>query len=244
MKSKRFLVVSLHDLHPGSLPQVREQVEVLGSLGVKSFSILAVPFFHQEKELARDEKTLAWLDERARAGDDIVLHGFFHDRHDRQGGSYFHTKVYTAGEAEFLDLPDSQVRERISQALVLWKERGWATDGFIAPGWLMPEVQDRILRGMGFQYTTRLRGFTRLKTSRFTASQSLCYSTRANWRRIASLGWNAWLGWRVRGCELARLSLHPNDFCHPRIRRQICRWVELTLAEGREPITYAKYAAL
>jgi len=126
----------------------------------------------------------------------------------------------------------------------LWKKRGWATNGFIAPGWLMPEEQDGILKDLGFQYTTRLRGYQNLAKSQFTPSQSLCYSTRALWRREVSLGWNGWLGSRARGWKLARLSLHPNDFRYPRIRRQICRWVELALAEGRESITYAKYATL
>lgn len=238
------LVVSLHDLHPGSLEKIQNQVEVLTRLGVKNFSILAIPHYHHEKPLAEDAKCLAWLSERQNLGDDIVLHGFFHDRKDRRGGSVFYTKLYTAGEAEFHDLPNQEARKRLEAGLSLWKRQGWYASGFIAPGWLMPEEQDELLKDLNFSYTTRLRGFKKLRGGVFTPSQSLCYSTRAIWRRMASLGWNQWLGSKARTWPLARLSLHPNDFSYPFIRRQICRWVELTLAEGRTPLTYAQYAAL
>ena len=241
----KHLIVSLHDFHPGSHLAIREQIEFLTPLGVKNFSILVVPHFHHQKLLKDSASSLAYLDERHAANDDLVVHGYYHDRVGQGGGSFFWTKLYTANEAEFLDLSDGEVRHRLTRALTLWEEHGWRADGFIAPAWLMPEAQDVILKRMNFTYTTRLKYFQNLRTLRMTATQSLCYSTRAKWRRDVSLLWNKWLFARLRKTkEVIRLSLHPNDLKFEPIKSQIRDIVENALANGYEPITYATYAKL
>jgi predicted deacetylase len=241
---KKHLIVSLHDLHPGSLEAVRDQVAFCAGLGAGRFSILAVPRFHHGPGLEDDRATLSWLDERSAAGDDLVLHGFYHDRADRSGGSWFHTRIYTANEAEFLDLPEGEMERRLDEGMALWSRRGWGLRGFIAPAWLMPPSVDRALAARGFAYTTRLKGIHHLRDGRFTASQSLCYSTRSWWRVPVSLGWNRWLSGRLRSTRLIRLSLHPRDLEHVTIRKQVGRILEMALAEGFEPVSYADYAAL
>lgn len=245
-EGKRCLIVSLHDFHPGSREAIQEQVAFCETLGVKRFSILAIPEYHHGKALPSDEDSLRWLDERHAAGDDVVLHGYYHDRADRAGeGSYFYTKLYTANEAEFLDLSEKEVASRLEKGSRLWREREWKLEGFIAPAWLMPHEQDGLLRELGFTYTTRLKGVHALrKEASFTPSQSLCYSTRALWRRWASCLWNPLLFRRLRGGGLIRLSLHPNDLKYPAIRRQVGELLERALAEGYQPVSYAEYVAL
>jgi predicted deacetylase len=241
----KHLIVSLHDYHPGTQPAVREQVETLAAWGVRNFSILAVPHFHHGKSLRDNAATRAYLGERQAAGDDLVIHGYYHDLAGQGGGSWFWTKLYTAGEAEFHDLSDGEARHRLTRALAIWEENGWRADGFIAPAWLMPEEQDVILKRMNFTYTTRLKYFQNLRTLRVTPTQSLCYSTRAAWRRAASLRWNRWLFARLlKKKNVIRLSLHPNDLRFEPLRLQIRGIVETALANGYEPITYAAYARL
>lgn len=249
-QTSKHLIVSLHDFHPGSRELIAEQVEVLVALGVPNTSILVVPNFHHEGETSQDFHSLEWLDARSKAGDDLVLHGFYHDRQDREGGNWFFTKFYTANEAEFLDLPEEEVKRRLEQGSLLWSERGWKLDGFIAPAWLMPLEQDSLLSQQGLNYTTRLKGIYLLKSGAeesFTATQSLCYSTRAWWRRVASLRWNPYLFSRLKADSqqnVIRLSLHPNDLTFPGIKKQVCELVENALEDGYQPLTYAEYAAL
>ncbi|MDD5260352.1 MAG: polysaccharide deacetylase family protein [Methylacidiphilales bacterium] len=240
----KHLIVSLHDLHPGSLDAVRGQIDCLKTLGISNFSILAVPHFHHQKRLKDHAGMLKFLDERSQAGDDLVIHGFYHDRSDRGGGPLFWTKFYTANEAEFLDLSDGEARHRVETALEIWREHGWPANGFIAPAWLLPRAQDVLLKRMGFSYTTRLGGIHLLRKGMEMASQSLCYSTRAEWRRKISLLWNPFLFKRLVGRQVVRLSLHPDDLNHPPIREQILEIAGMALAAGYEPVTYSAYAEM
>ena len=239
-----YLIVSLHDLHPGSLTSIQEQVDFVAGLGIPNVSILAVPYFHHQKRLKDHGRTLDFLDQRQKLGDDLVIHGFYHDRADLAPGSFFWTRLYTANEAEFLDLSDGEVQHRIDMARQLWEARGWSVKGFIAPAWLMPKSQDLLLKRMGFTYTTRLGGIHLLRKNEEVQSQSLCYSTRAAWRREASLLWNPWLARRLKNAGVLRLSMHPDDLKYPRIREQIKETLEMALAAGYQPVTYTAYAEM
>jgi len=240
----KHLIVSLHDFHPGSLEAVREQIDLLGGLGVDRFSILAIPHYHHGKRLKDFSAAKNFLHQRRAAGDEVVIHGFFHDRAGAPAGSWFWTRFYTANEAEFLDLSDGEVEHRIGTAVELWQSQGWPTEGFIAPAWILPPRQDAILRRMGFLYTTRLREIHVLQKKRHVPAQSLCYSTRSAWRRGASQIWNPALFWRLRRNQVLRLSLHPGDLTHPAIRQQILELTEMALAEGFQPVTYASYVQM
>ena len=70
-----------------------------------------------------------------------------------------------------------------------------------------------LLAELGFAYTNRLRDIVPLGRGDLApiASQSLCYSTRAGWRRLASALWNKQLFGKLRETNLVRLSLHPRD---------------------------------
>lgn len=241
--NERFLIVSLHDFHPGSLGLIREQVSFLAERGVPNTSILVVPDFHHAGPVDGDGPSLEFLNRRAEAGDDLVLHGYFHDRQGLAEGNVFWTRFYTANEAEFLDLDRDAFCERIEKGRAIWERQGWPLAGFIAPAWLHPQAHDTLLAGMKFTYTTRLRELVLLASGRGERTQSLCYSTRSWWRRPASLLWNRHLWGRLQGQQVIRLSLHPNDLRYPAIRKQIGDFVEMALADGRQPITYSRYAA-
>jgi uncharacterized protein len=238
------LIVSIHDFHPGSREKIAAQIELLQQWGVTRCSILVIPQYHHGRRTCDDEKSIRYLDAQHAAGSELVLHGHYHDRKGNEGGSYFWTKLYTANEAEFLDLSDGELRHRIELGKKLWEDRQWHLSGFVAPGWLMPASQDKILKKLGFDYTTRLREFHQLSKGWKKKSQSLCYSTRAAWRRDLSCFWNPALFRQLRGQDTVRLSLHPEDFQWEQTRLQIQEIVEMALAEGFQPITYREYAQM
>lgn len=240
----KHLIVSLHDFHPGSREALGDQVAFLHDLGVKRLSILVVPKFHYGCAVADDVQSLAFLDERAAAGDDLVVHGYYHFSPDNRLSTFFWTHLYTNREAEFLELSDGEVRHRVEQGLALWHKQGWVARGFIAPAWLMPRRQDAVLRNLGFAYTNRVDSISLLMKKREIEARSLCYSTRAAWRRGSSLIWNHFLFNRLRRTNIIRLSLHPEDLVHDAIKQQIREIVEMALADDFQPITYSGYAAL
>lgn len=238
------LIVSLHDFHPGSREAIQDQVQFLSEVGIRNSSILVVPKYHMGKHLSEDRAALEFLDRRYEAGDELVVHGYYHYVKDPRAGNFFWNRLYTNRESEFLDLSDGEVRHRIQLGLDFWEARGWKAHGFIPPAWLMPEKQYSVLRKMGFKYTNRLRSISILQKKKKIDTASLCYSTRAAWRRQVALTWNQALFNRLRKGSVIRLSLHPADLTYEPIRQQIREILEMALAEDYRPVTYAAYAAL
>ena len=242
------LIVSLHDAHPGSHAQIAGQVAFLAGYGITRSSILVVPEFHHEGPVTRDDGFCQAVSGWQAGGHEIVLHGYFHDRLESPRetlSTVFWTRLYTNREAEFLDLPRETARQRLEKGRALFAAQGWRATGFVAPAWLMAEGLTNLLAEMSFAYTTRvgeiiplLPGINRVKSS-----QSLCYSTRAGWRRVASGVWNKHLFERLRDTDLVRLSLHPRDLEFPLIRRQIDQIVRASLKRGFQPTTYGEYVA-
>ena len=242
------LIVSLHDAHPGSHAAIAEQVAFLAGYGITRSSILVVPEFHHRRSVLQDKSfcddVTAWQNQ----GHEIVLHGYFHDRREsppEKLSTLFWTRLYTSREAEFLDLPPETARLRLERGRALFASQGWSAGGFIAPAWLMASGLTNLLAELGFAYTTRLREIIPLLpgVNRVTTSPSLCYSSRAGWRRVASGVWNKHLYGRLRETDLVRLSLHPRDLEFPLMRRQIDQILRASLKRGFQPTTYGDYVA-
>jgi len=243
------LIVSLHDAHPGSAAAIEEQIAFLAAYGVRATSILVVPDFHHGNAVVKNPVFCDTVTKWQAAGHEIVLHGYFHNRKASPRetlATLFWTRLYTNREAEFLDLPVDEARVRLRRGRELFAEKGWNARGFIAPAWLMAPHVPNLAGELGFTYTNTLTELVPLSPGGSRApiaSQSLCYSTRAAWRRFASGVWNKKLFGKLRETNLIRLSLHPRDLEFPLLRRQIDQIVRSALKRGFEPSTYADYVA-
>lgn len=238
------LVVSLHDVHPGSFAAIRGQVEALGEAGVSRFSLLVIPDYHGAGRVGADPALCGWLRERAALGDEIVLHGYRHLRVDSTDSwrTVFWTRFYTRNEAEFLDLGKDGARALLRRGREALAEAGLVARGFIAPGWLMGEGALEAVFAEGFEYTNTVAALL-MADGRREAARSWCWSSRAAWRRASSLGWNGIIAARVLRQRVARLSLHPNDLYFPPLREQILGLARRALGSGRRPATYAEVCA-
>lgn len=237
-------MVSLHDVHPGSSAAIRAQVEALDAIGVSRFSLLVVPDFHGDGRIGSDPGLCDWLRERVSLGDEVVLHGYHHLRvgAEESWRTVFWTRFYTRNEAEFLDLSRAAARALLRRGRETLAEAGLAARGFIAPGWLMGREALAAVFDEGFEYTNTVSALM-MAGGRVEASRSWCWSSRAAWRRSASLGWNGAIAGAVSRQRVARLSLHPNDLYFPRVREQILRLAGRALESGRRPSTYADACA-
>ncbi len=248
MSASKSLIVSLHDAHPGSHAAIAEQIAFLADRGVTRSSILVVPEFHHGGSVSKDRAFCDAVSGWQASGHELVLHGYYHDRAEAAPdtfSNFFWTRFYTAGEAEFLDLTRETARARLELGLLLFKSLGWRTTGFVAPAWLMFSGLPNLLAEMGFAYTTRVGEIIPLLSglNQIKRSHSLCYSTRAAWRRFASSVWNKNLYGRLRDTDLIRLSLHPHDLEFPLMRRQIDQILRASLKRGFQPTTYGDYVA-
>jgi len=251
MSMDHTLVVSLHDFHPGSRVAIAAQREALHAWGVDRCSILVVPEFHHGLPTETDTPSCEALRQWQAAGDELVLHGYYHDRRGlaESWRDLFWTRLYTNQEAEFWNLSPEEAQHRLSAGLEIFQRNRWRASGFIAPAWLLPKNLWPIVARQGFHYTTLLTGIVRWhgSTSEPTVepTQSLVYSTRAAWRRSTSLAWNAWLARQLQtqNKNCIRLSLHPRDLEFPEIAQQIEQLVRRLVGAGWIPATYAEYVA-
>lgn len=238
---RRALVVSLHDVSPHTWEPCKR---ILAALDVP-VSLLVIPDHHGRGHFTRDAAFCEWLRNRAAAGDEAVIHGYFHRRETRDRetlAARLITRIYTAGEGEFFDIDYSAARDRVAKARDEFRSVGLEPSGFIAPAWLLSDEGQRAIRELGIAYTTRLRTVTEFQRGREWQSQSLCWSVRAAWRRAMSLAWNASLFRRLKNVKLMRIAIHPVDIEHPQIWKQITRLVSAAGSE-RDAMTYRDWVA-
>ncbi len=241
------LIVSLHDVHPGSLAAVARQRADLRALGVRKTSLLVVPHWHAEESLDADSQFVRTISQWQEEGDEVVLHGWTHSSVGlrERAQDWFWTRLYTTSEAEFRLATPEETRIRLTTGRELFDALGWPCVGFIAPAWLLAPHTIPILQELGFAYTvTRKTIIPLADPERIITSTSLCYSTRSGWRRGASRVWNPSLAKTLRHQGLMRVSLHPGDVTYPKVWAQIQRLIEAALKQGRHAQSYRDFVAL
>ena len=242
----RALVISVHDVHPGTFDVVRDILMDLRREGASKISLLTVPDYHNGGDMSTCPDFCKWLREQCAVGHEAVLHGYFHLRElkkEEKLQKRFITQAYTAGEGEFYDLQYEEARERLERGREVFAVEGIPSEGFIAPAWLLGGEAERAVADAGFRYTVRLASVTDFQTGRIHSTYTLAYSARAVWRRATSLVWNPLL-WRFCASQpLLRISIHPPDWKFPALRTQILRLAAESLAV-RSPMTYQEWVRL
>jgi len=234
------LVVSIHDVCPATWKRAEQILADLKAAGVSRVSLLVVPDHHHCGVVNENAAFSEWLKAACAQGNEAVLHGYFHLRKNRAADgplTRLITRSYTAGEGEFLDLDYSEARQLLLRGRTAVEACGVSVSGFIAPAWLLGAEAGRAVREAGFQYTTRIATVSDLVSGTAHRSRSQVWSVRSGWRRTCSLAWNALLFRAAARAPLARIGIHPPDWDHPGIRRQVLEIVSKAVAT-RKPMTY------
>ena len=243
--ARDFFVISLHDVAPSTQPIANTIISELANRGVRVCSLLVVPDYHHQGLFRKDRQFVSWLRDLDTDGHEIVIHGYFHERPRRKRESLhdkFLTRFYTQYEGEFYDLDYDEALYRITAARDEFRASGFKPRGFVAPAWLLSDEAERAARDAGMEYTTRLRTVRDLRSGTEFAARSIVYSLRSNWRRGMSRMWNAALFRFLKGNPLLRLSIHPSDYSHLAIWRQIIDFIEKTI-RARTATTYQDWIA-
>jgi predicted deacetylase len=242
---KDYLVVSIHDIAPTTQAIADKIISEVARKGVRACSLLVVPDYHHRGASMKDRQFVSWLRDLAARGHEVVIHGYFHERPARSNETLrdkFITRFYTQSEGEFYDIDYDEAFRRINAARDEFVTAGLKPHGFVAPAWLLGTEAERAARDAEMEYTTKLRSIRDLRSGENFAARSLVYSVRNKWRRATSLVWNAALARFLRMSPLLRLSVHPQDYSHPAIWRQIVDLIDA--ADGvRTSITYQEWIA-
>lgn len=242
------LVVSLHDVHEGSLPKIEQQLRWCSRLGVGRVTLLAVPNFHGRGVLKPKAPCADFLCQAQDLGHEVALHGFYHssdyaltgiDSHSRQG---FHERFYTSNEAEFFRLDSNEASQLLERGMSVLRACGLEPQGFVAPAWLLSTRARQAVFEAGFRWTCTVDSVL-VRHGVVVQSRSLCWSVRARWRRVVSVAWNELLFALCRCRDVVRVSLHPLDLEHRTINAQIAQVLSAALEGGYTPVTYSDVAA-
>jgi predicted deacetylase len=243
MSDKKSVVVSLHDVSPLTWSTADTMIGELAACGITRTSLLVVPDHHHRGHFLNDAGFCEWLRRNVSEGHEAVIHGYFHLRDRRANESLrdrLTTRIYTEDEGEFYDIEEDKAFALVTRAQEEFAQAGLSPSGFIAPAWLLSEGGERALKRAGIRYTTKLTNVSDLSSGETLATQSMVYSVRTSWRRVASLGWNAFLYARLQANPLLRIGIHPPDRSHPSIWGQILRCAN-SAATQREVVTYGNW---
>ena len=240
---RRALVISIHDVAPSTRAKVERILGELARHGVYACPLLVVPDYHRQGLSLANLGFPSWLHQLAANGHEIVIHGFFHQqahRNDEQAGGKIVTRIYTADEGEFFDIGYHEALRLIQEGRDHFASNGLQPTGFIAPAWLLGTEAERAVSDARMHYTTTLRTVRDFVSGRINPSQSLVYSVRSGWRRVASLAWNRSLFRRLTDNPLLRLAIHPPDVDHSAIWKQIGEITDAAL-RNRRAMTYQSW---
>lgn len=241
--ARDFIVVSLHDVAPSSRQIANTIISELVHRGVRVCSLLVVPDYHHEGLFTKDGEFVSWLRGLEADGHEIVIHGYFHERPRRTKETLrdkFLTTFYAQNEGEFYDLSYEEALRRIAAARDEFRAQGLKPRGFVAPAWLLNEDAERAAGDAQMEYTTRLRTVCDLRSGNVFPARTLVYSVRNSWRRCVSRAWNAAFFRFLKGNSLLRISIHPPDYSHPAIWKQITRLIEESI-ESYTATTYQEW---
>ena len=241
--TNRALVVSIHDVSPSTMKRTDQILDDLKALGCVPTSLLVIPDHHKRGRISNDNAFVEWLHKKVAEGHEAVLHGYYHLRESRATDGFFKkfvTQSYTAGEGEFFDLSEGEASRRRALGRAEFSACRLSVSGFIAPAWLLGSEAEAAVRGAGFEYTTRISTVSDFSLGSVYMARSLVWSVRSGRRRVCSLVWNSLLSRSLEKSPLLRIGIHPPDWIHDSIRRQILQLVVTALA-GRRAMTYQQW---
>lgn len=239
------VLLVLHDVAPSTWVDYQPFVAAVDALGQVPMTWLVVPDFHRHNALNAHPAFRRLLDERVARGDELALHGYFHD--DQEPGpttphDWFMRRVYTH-EGEFYRLSRESALARLRAGIDVFQRYDWPLHGFVAPAWLMSDGTRQALRELPLSYTSDPQHLYRLPEFTAINAPGLVWSARSAWRRGLSKLVCEQREQRWCQAPVIRLGLHPVDMRHRFSRDYWLKTLERLLAEGRVPMTKIDWLA-
>jgi uncharacterized protein len=241
----RRLLVSIHDVSPRFEREVDLLAERLaGHIGAAKFAMLVIPDHWRGAPIAGNAAFARRLRDWADQGIEMFLHGWSHKDETPavQGMAALKGKHMTAGEGEFLNLPQAEALARMREGRALVEDTiGRPVAGFIAPAWLYGAGAHAAMRELGFALAEDHVQVWRPVSGEVLAKGPVITWASRSKARIASSLLAAALGRAALPfTRTIRVAVHPGDTGVPALLESIDR----TLARFARSHTPSRYAAL
>jgi predicted deacetylase len=240
--TERCYCVVMHDVAPATWSKCQRLLAALREVASFPATLLLVPHYHHGEVAAAHPEFCRAMADCQSAGDELVLHGLYHQDDAPTVGAFDLIKrhYYTASEGEFATLSKHEAARRIDVGLRWFEEEGFKASGFVAPAWLASEGTWQALDDTGLKYSTTLSTLKVLHGGPLLRAQSLVFSSRSAWRRVASHAVAEIVASRLRRAPLVRFGLHPIDADYKNVVRH---WQSLLerFAKSHQPTTKSAF---
>lgn len=200
--------ISIHDVAPHTLEQVRDQVSALKDWGVHQVMLLVIPGLPWSEEEV--DQLRRWVDD----GHLLAGHGRTH--HVASAESLYH-KVHSAlisrDVAEHLSKTEDQIADLMLKNYQWFGAHGLPSPShYVPPAWALGRISVSRLQELPFRTVEVLRGVFQVDSGRLYRMPLLGYEADTPARAVFLRGFNRWntaLA-KISG-RAARISLHPYD---------------------------------
>jgi predicted deacetylase len=185
-------------------------------------------------DTGRDAASTAWMRQRARTGDEVLLHGYDHSIPPT------HRAVQLGRKAEFAALPAHEARLRLIAASAALERAGLRAAGFAPPRWLVSRGTLRALREQGFRLCADLSAVHDLRTGRVRRARVQGFGLQhqpTETLRCFALVLSATRAVRRHG--LVRLGVDAADLARAGRRQAFLDAVDVALEAGAAGATYS-----
>ncbi len=226
-------LISVHDVMPDTLADVRAIVDRLDGYGLAPVTLLVVP------GCAWNGRDLAQLRRWQRAGHELAGHGWSH-RAAPARGFYprLHAALLSRTSGEHLSLTADEI------GALLRRNHGWfieqglgAPEVYVPPAWALGRIGRTALAEQPFAHIETLRGVYDVERGRFQRLPLAGFEADTAVRSAALRLWNARAGKRHASEDTPlRVAIHPAD-----LRLRLGRDLERTLGRVHACHTYAAW---
>ncbi len=239
------LIVSLHDVAPGSAETSRRWMELFDERNL-AVSLLVIPGLWNGTELLADEQFQKWLAQMSSSSHEIVLHGLNHQMIEEPSTSSLKLisgRFFARGCQEFWALSKADAKALVSDGLNKLSSLGYKPSGFIAPGWLASTGTKQAISEIGFSYTTSHLQISDLLFEKCHFASVICQRPNAPTTRLVML-MTTLLAEILMALRLPlRIAVHPEDLHDAKLRKRILKLVSRAVVNGYQSITYDQFVS-
>lgn len=241
----RRLVVSVHDVSPPNLAEVRWLLERLDALGARPRVLKVIPNEAGRAPVGEDQGLVDLLHHEATHGSEIVLHGYTHRAAGRLRGSAvdrLRARLFAGDTPEFLSVTWEEAARRIEAGRAALNEAGVPPAGFCPPAWLADGDLGDLLRKRGFRYLLTFGGLHDLERGRLRTMRAVGYMGAGPIQErlvaVERLLMVAASTGSPAAFPVLRVFLHPRAASRSPACSAVLRSLE-RLLRSRTPVTYA-----
>jgi len=245
MRAQGKLIVSVHDVAPSHIEQVRYLLNRCDALGARPRVLKVIPNEDGQCDIREYPDFVAMLRREQAAGSEIVLHGFTHRIARPVSGwglTALRARLFAPTIAEFATLDDREMAQRLATGRQTLLDEGLDIQGFCAPGWLAGSGLVPQLRKCGLRYCVSMLTLLDISTGRRLLTPWSGYmGADATQERLIRLGSRA-CGILASHAPAAKIFFHPQGAQEsPDCARAFTTLQDLL--HTRRPVTYASLLA-